>query len=130
KCLRRIRAIHERGTTVLFVSHDPGLIQKFCTEALLLDAGQVIDRGRPDRVLDYYTALLAEKYREGGARTRIIRPAGEEDAKEHYSASVALVAGEPRHKTAIESPAPEHVPEFFPRGHRTGNFRAVITSVF
>jgi lipopolysaccharide transport system ATP-binding protein len=122
KCLKRIRDIHGRGTTVLFVSHDPGLIQKFCTEALLLDAGAVIERGKPAHVLDYYTALLAEKYREGGAKARIIKPRGAADTppppEVDSAASPAL------------QPAGETPPPLVPRGHRTGNFRAVITSVY
>ena len=110
KCLQRIRQIHERGATVLFVSHDPSMIQKFCDEAILLDAGQMIDRGRPDQVLDFYTARLAEKYRTEGTGSRVIRPGEVEEMEPDGDAS--------------DWTAPNFV-----QGHRTGNFRAVITGV-
>ncbi len=124
KCLRRIREFHERGTTVLFVSHDPSMIQNFCNEAILLDEGRMIDRGKPDQVIDYYTALLAEKYRDGGAGVRIVRP--RDDAPATDTAQAA------------EGPAPDaaadqngwKTPPLHARGHRTGNFRAMITSVW
>ena len=115
KCLAHIRRIHERGATVLFVSHDPGLIKRFCNEAMLLDHGRVIDRGAPDQVIDYYTALLAERYRDGGGRATIRRPGQSADA------------AAPSPETP---PAEADLPPLEARGHRTGNGRAVITAVW
>jgi len=120
KCLRRMRQFHERGTTVLFVSHDPSMVKTFCNEAILLDAGRIVDRGTPDKVLDYYTALLAEKYRDGGRRAKIIRPIGA------AGASPAAGAPTPAGEDDDEPPA---APLEWSAGHRTGNFQAVITSV-
>ncbi|MBI1784576.1 ABC transporter ATP-binding protein, partial [Candidatus Sumerlaeota bacterium] len=51
KCLARIRRFQEAGVTILFVSHDPALIKSFCTEAILLDGGLLIDHGKPGAVL-------------------------------------------------------------------------------
>lgn len=59
KCFNRIRKFREDGTTLLIVSHDPGMIKSFCDRAILLDAGGLVKNGRPEEVLDYYTALLA-----------------------------------------------------------------------
>ncbi len=61
KCIRRIREIHEKGTTLLFVSHDPGAVRSLCQEALLLDEGEIVSRGGPDEILDHYNALVARK---------------------------------------------------------------------
>jgi lipopolysaccharide transport system ATP-binding protein len=137
KCLRRIREFHQRGVTVLFVSHDPSMVKNFCTDAILLDEGRIIDRGKPDSVLDYYTALLAEKYREGGGRARIIRPIADWDFR------IADSIPNPQspivdRQSSIPNPQsaglpPELVfnrPPLRPTGHRTGNFRALITSVY
>lgn len=59
KCFNRIRKFREDGTTLLIVSHDPGMIKSFCDRAILLDAGGLVKSGRPEEVLDYYSALLA-----------------------------------------------------------------------
>ncbi len=61
KCIRRIRQFREAGVTILFVSHDAGAVLALCEEAALLDAGRLIDRGRPESVLEHYNALIAQK---------------------------------------------------------------------
>ena len=47
RCLRRINELHERGATVLFVSHDAGAVRALCSRAILLRAGGVIADGKP-----------------------------------------------------------------------------------
>lgn len=64
KCFTRIRQFRADGTTLLFVSHDPGAVKTLCDRAILLDGGRIAKAGNPDDVLDYYNALLA---RNGGA---------------------------------------------------------------
>jgi lipopolysaccharide transport system ATP-binding protein len=61
KCIRRIKQFQESGTTIFFVSHDPTAVKTLCSRALLLDRGQLIQDGPPDRVLDYYNALIARR---------------------------------------------------------------------
>jgi homopolymeric O-antigen transport system ATP-binding protein len=67
KCIRRIREIHERNTTLLFVSHDPGSVKTLCNEAILIDEGEMIGRGEPDEILDHYNALSAKKNVRGAS---------------------------------------------------------------
>jgi lipopolysaccharide transport system ATP-binding protein len=59
KCFDRIRSMSAQGTSLLFVSHDPGAIRNLCRRALLLNRGTVEFEGSPDEVLDYYNAMLA-----------------------------------------------------------------------
>jgi homopolymeric O-antigen transport system ATP-binding protein len=61
KCIRRIKEFQEAGTTILFVSHDPTAVKTLCSRALLLEAGRLIQDGPPDRVLDYYNAMIAKR---------------------------------------------------------------------
>lgn len=61
KSFDRIRQFREQGTTLLMVSHDRTAIQSLCDRALLLEQGQVIKDGRPEEVMDFYNALIAEK---------------------------------------------------------------------
>ena len=61
KCYARIRQFRADGMTLLFVSHDPGAIKSLCDRAILLDAGGIRADDRPDTVLDYYNALVAEQ---------------------------------------------------------------------
>lgn len=61
KSFDRIRQFSKSGTTLLIVSHDKGAIQAICNRAILLNAGCVAIEGKPEAVMDYYNALLADK---------------------------------------------------------------------
>jgi lipopolysaccharide transport system ATP-binding protein len=61
KSTSRIRAFQEQGTTLLFVTHDPGAVKALCQRALLLDRGTLLRDGPPDAVFDYYNAMIARK---------------------------------------------------------------------
>lgn len=61
KSFDRIREFQAQGTTLLIVSHDRGSIQALCNRAILLEKGTVIKDGKPEEVMDFYNALIAEK---------------------------------------------------------------------
>jgi lipopolysaccharide transport system ATP-binding protein len=61
RCLRRINELHERGATVLFVSHDAGAVRALCSRAILLRAGSVIADGQPAEVLNLYQKIIMER---------------------------------------------------------------------
>ncbi|MBA3504641.1 MAG: ABC transporter ATP-binding protein [Betaproteobacteria bacterium] len=64
KCFARIREFKALGTTLLFVSHDPGAVKTLCDRALLLDAGLLVKDDRPDSVLNLYNAIIARRESE------------------------------------------------------------------
>src|SRR5947207_14498175 len=63
RCLRRIKELHERGTTVLFVSHDAAAVRALCSRALLLNHGRMIADGAPADVLNRYQDIIMERER-------------------------------------------------------------------
>jgi ABC-type polysaccharide/polyol phosphate transport system ATPase subunit len=58
RCTRRIKQMQEAGTTILFVSHDPGAIRALCSRAILLNGGRVEADGTPADVLDRYQKVI------------------------------------------------------------------------
>ncbi len=56
RCLGKIGNVTKTGRTVLFVSHNMGSIQSICSEALLLEGGDVAMRGEPGIVTEKYLA--------------------------------------------------------------------------
>ncbi len=54
KCLGKMGDVAQEGRTVLFVSHNMGIIQRLCTRALLLDEGQLVMDGSTPRVVEQY----------------------------------------------------------------------------
>src|SRR5437763_1688476 len=61
RCLRRIKDLHERGTTVLFVSHDAAAVRALCSRAILLNQGRMIADGAPADVLNHYQEIVMER---------------------------------------------------------------------
>lgn len=58
RCTRRIKEMQEHGTTILFVSHDPGAIRALCSRAILLNHGQMEADGPPAEVLARYQKVI------------------------------------------------------------------------
>jgi len=61
KSFDRIREFRKAGTTLLIVSHDRQAIQSICDRALLLDRGRVALEGAPEEVMDFFSAMIAER---------------------------------------------------------------------
>ena len=58
RCVRRIKEMQERGTTILFVSHEPTLVRALCARAILLYQGEMLADGAPMDVLNRYQRII------------------------------------------------------------------------
>ena len=56
QCLLRIRQMQAKGTTIVCVSHDMGLIKAISSSVVLLDAGQIIAEGDSAEMASLYFA--------------------------------------------------------------------------
>jgi len=54
KCLDKFAEFKRRGKTILLVTHSLGLVERFCDEALWMDAGSMKAIGDPKRVVGAY----------------------------------------------------------------------------
>src|SRR6476619_2637790 len=54
KCLDKFAEFKRRGKTILLVTHSLGLVERFCDEALWMDAGTMNAIGDPKRVVGAY----------------------------------------------------------------------------
>jgi lipopolysaccharide transport system ATP-binding protein len=63
KCLGKMGEVAGAGRTVLFVSHNMGMISSLCRTAFLLGSGHIVARGRAtDVVVRYYTLEKSSPY--------------------------------------------------------------------
>lgn len=62
RCMARIRAMQESGVAILYVSHDTEGVKRLCNEVLVLQDGQVVKRGKPLEVSNWYVALMTVGY--------------------------------------------------------------------
>jgi ABC-type polysaccharide/polyol phosphate transport system ATPase subunit len=113
KCLDKFGEFRRRGKTVLIVTHSLGLVERFCDEALWLDAGRARGTGDPRRMVGAYItdvdkseeALLAatdQKVKDTVSQTQTPEPAVESAAAD-ASAAGAAAAGAAA-ETAVEEP--------------------------
>ena len=56
KCLDKFAEFKRRGKTILLVTHGLSMVERFCDEALWLEAGQNRTTGDPTRVVQMYLA--------------------------------------------------------------------------
>lgn len=57
KCEARYRALAADGHTIALVSHDPRVVEAFCTRAVLLDGGKIVAAGTGSEVAQQYLTL-------------------------------------------------------------------------
>ncbi|HEX6464894.1 MAG TPA: ABC transporter ATP-binding protein [Vicinamibacterales bacterium] len=81
KCLDEFADFKRRGKTILLVTHSLGLVERFCDEALWLDAGRIKGSGDPKRIVDAYLTDIERREEQELA-------AGDTRARESASSAV------------------------------------------
>jgi len=61
RCFAKFQEFKEKGITIIFVTHDLGLVTTHCERALLLDRGAMVAEGLPKPVVDEYNRLLVSR---------------------------------------------------------------------
>jgi len=69
KCAARMGDIAGGGRTILFVSHQIGVIQQLCTKGLFLDKGRVADFGEINQVIETYNRSQSNASNNWSGRT-------------------------------------------------------------
>lgn len=59
KCMQKIKAFKEAGGSIVFVSHDMNAIKILCDRALLLEKGEILEQGDPEKIVNAYNFLIA-----------------------------------------------------------------------
>ena len=62
KCIDKMRELQESGTTILFVTHAIEQIKRFCTRAIWIKNGKIVEDGEASQVVDLYDNFM--KYGE------------------------------------------------------------------
>src|SRR5687768_12674863 len=93
KCLDKFADFKRRGKTILLVTHSLGLVERFCDEALWMDAGRKRSSGDPKRVVGaYITDVERAEEHQLAAQDAKAQESAEVTAPEHIEAA-ALPAG-------------------------------------
>ena len=57
KCFDVFNQMRDAGKTIVFVTHDMGAVNRFCHRAMLLERGDAIALGDPEKVAERYLEL-------------------------------------------------------------------------
>ena len=68
RCVRKFEELKQRKVTVLFVSHDLGLVKQLSDRAILLLGGRIEAEGDPKDVINRYIGLVLEKQKSDVGR--------------------------------------------------------------
>ncbi len=84
KCYNRLERFRTGGGTVLFVTHDTGIIVQICSRALILESGRVLEEGEPHHIAKAYHRLLFDtpKKASASALSQVAATDGTPDAEE------------------------------------------------
>ena len=58
RCIGRFEGLHRAGHTIVLVSHEIGIVERFCSRVLLLEKGQIVSDGQPSDVTAEYRRLV------------------------------------------------------------------------
>jgi ABC-type polysaccharide/polyol phosphate transport system ATPase subunit len=106
RCVRKFQELRERKITVLFVSHDLGLVKQLSDRAILLLGGRIEAEGHPKDVINRYIGLVLERqeprnkkedrvrasFRHGDGTSEIL---GVEILNARGEATASVASGEP-----------------------------------
>jgi ABC-type polysaccharide/polyol phosphate transport system ATPase subunit len=74
RCIRKFEELREKKTTVLFVSHDLGLVKQLSNRAIFLLNGRIEAEGEPKHVIDKYIGIVLERqkaFEQSGRRPHL-----------------------------------------------------------
>ena len=96
RCVRKFQELRQRKITVLFVSHDLGLVKQLSDRAILLVDGRIHAQGDPNQVINQYIGLVLEKQRADAEPREARLTCGLPSRRPHQRDSGRAVAGRER----------------------------------
>jgi ABC-type polysaccharide/polyol phosphate transport system ATPase subunit len=97
RCVRKFEELRERKVTVLFVSHDLGLVKQLSDRAILLLGGKIAAHGTPNDVINRYIGVVLETQKAQAKKEDRIRGSFRhgDGTSEITSVEILNTAGEP-----------------------------------
>jgi ABC-type polysaccharide/polyol phosphate transport system ATPase subunit len=117
RCVRKFQELRERGITVLFVSHDLGLVKQLSDRAILLLGGRIEAQGHPRDVINRYIGLVLERQEPAGKKGDRVRGSFRhgDGASEILAIEILNAAGEAVASVASGEPVTVRVRSRFTR---------------
>lgn len=92
KCYEHLERYRQKGGTVIFVTHDTGIVVQVCSRAMVLEHGRILEIDEPHRIAKVYHRLLfgdpsesIQKQRKEDAKPRSMATQGDGEPSPHLS---------------------------------------------
>jgi ABC-2 type transport system ATP-binding protein len=93
KCIAVFEQYKANKQTIILVTHDMSVVEKFCSRALMIDSGKLVEIGDPSKIARLYSKSNESSYLEAKERT--------ERARKENGVSVQLLNKEGRKANAF-----------------------------
>ncbi len=60
KCNQKVRELQEQGTTIIVVTHNMRIVDRFCQRAVLVNEGKLVAEGTVDEIRPIYEAIMSQ----------------------------------------------------------------------
>lgn len=57
KCLRKIQEFKDEGKTIVLCTHSMSTVMDFCTRAIWINEGEILEQGSPEDIVDKYNSV-------------------------------------------------------------------------
>jgi lipopolysaccharide transport system ATP-binding protein len=117
RCVRKFQELRERKITVLFVSHDLGLVKQLSDRAILLLHGRMEAEGAPKDVINRYIGLVLERQQPDVAKDKHLKSSFRhgDGTSEILGVELLNARGEPASSVASGEPVTVRVRSRFHR---------------
>ena len=61
KCIKKIFELKEQGKTIIFVTHDMGMLSRLCRRAIFIKEGRIVKDDTVDTVIPLYTQMIGTR---------------------------------------------------------------------
>ncbi len=122
KCIDRIKELEQAGTTIVFISHDLGAVERLCNRVILMEHGEIACEGSPQEVIAKYKRAISgfEQLPQRSAQTASTFKKAEIVSVGFYTPrgreASTFYTGEPliaRIKYTVHTPVPDALFEIF-----------------
>jgi len=90
KCFNKINEIKQKGTTILLVTHDMSSVIKYCDKAVLLNRGNFVEEGKPNKIVDLYKKILANQYNPDNSKETVEAAAIQADDSKKWMSQLSV----------------------------------------
>lgn len=98
KCIDVFEQYKANKQTVILVTHDMETVRRFCTRAMLVDKGKIVEIGNPRKVAEIYSRLNQDSI------DKDVEQANQKERKSNLKATILSSAGKKKQSFAVGEP--------------------------